>query len=86
MLGVKTKEYISFYDWETQVHVRRIDVSPSPKNVYWSEDGSKVVLSLEENFYLLDFNEDEVVNYVNEQEGADKQGDEEEDEGCEDAF
>jgi hypothetical protein len=42
------------------VHVRRIDVSPSPKNVYWSDDGSKIVLALEENYYQLDFNEDQV--------------------------
>lgn len=68
-MGVKSKEFITFYDWDTQVHVRRIDVSPSPKNVYWSEGNDKVVLSLEENYYLLNFNETEVANYVSEQEG-----------------
>jgi coatomer subunit beta' len=39
LLSVKSKEFITFYDWETQVIVRRIDVSPSPRNVYWSENG-----------------------------------------------
>ena len=48
MLGVKSKEFISFYDWETQIAVRRIDVSPAPKNVYWSDDGKNIVLALEE--------------------------------------
>ena len=60
LLGVRTSAGLAFYDWETQVHVRRIDVSPSPKNVYWNESNDKVVLTLEENYYLLDFNENEV--------------------------
>jgi hypothetical protein len=40
--------------------VRRIDVSPSPKNVFWSDSGDKVVLALEDNYYLLNFSEDDV--------------------------
>ena len=88
LLGVKSKDFITFYDWETQVHVRRIDVSPSPKNVYWSENNDKVVLSLEDNYYLLDFNEDEVATYVQEHEGDEPKAedDDEDDEGCEEAF
>jgi len=39
LLSVKSKDFITFYDWETQVLVRRVDVSPAPKNVYWSENG-----------------------------------------------
>jgi hypothetical protein len=87
-LAVKSKEFVTFYDWETQVHVRRIDVSPSPKNVYWNEAGTQVVLSLEENYYLLDFNEDEVASYIEENVGKDTtaQEEDEDDEGCEDAF
>jgi hypothetical protein len=40
--------------------VRRIDVSPAPKNVYWSDNGSFLVLALEETFYLLQYNADTV--------------------------
>jgi hypothetical protein len=36
--------------------VRRIDVNPAPKNVYWSENGNFVVLALEDTFYLLQYN------------------------------
>jgi len=61
LLAIKSKEFVTFYDWESQVHVRRIDVSPSPKNVFWNENGTQIVLALEENYYLLDFNEGEVV-------------------------
>ena len=39
LLAVESKEFITFYDWDTQVLVRRIDVSPAPKNVFWSENG-----------------------------------------------
>jgi len=40
LLAIKSKEFVTFYDWESQVHVRRIDVSPSPKNVFWNENGT----------------------------------------------
>lgn len=48
LLAAKSQEFITFYDWETQVVVRRIDVSPSPKNVFWNELGTQVVLALED--------------------------------------
>ena len=51
LLAVKSKEFIVFYDWLTQVVVRRIDVSPAPKNVYWNENGTQVVLALEDQYY-----------------------------------
>jgi len=88
LLGVKSKEFITFYDWDTQVHVRRIDVSPAPKNVYWSDNGEKIVLALEDNYYLLNFNDQEVINYVLEKEGQETKAEDEDedDEGCEDAF
>jgi len=41
-------------------------VSPSPKNVYWNDAGTSIVLALEDNYYLLDFNEEEVTNYISE--------------------
>lgn len=55
--------------------------------MYWSESGEKIVLALEENYYLLDFNEESVANYVSERDGVEtKQDDEEDDDGCEEAF
>lgn len=39
--------------------VRRVDVSPAPKNVYWSDPaGTNLVLALEDTFYLLQYNAD----------------------------
>ena len=40
LLAIKSKEFITFYDWEHFNVIRRIDVNPSPRNVYWSENGS----------------------------------------------
>lgn len=58
--------------------MRKIDVSPAPKNVYWNEAGTQVVLALEDNFYLLQYNQELV-------EQAFKQGVDDED-GVEEAF
>lgn len=56
--------------------------------MYWSDSGDKVVLALEENYYLLNFSETEVLNYVNENEGkvTKPEDEDEDDEGCEEAF
>ena len=55
LLALRSKDSISFYDWETYDVVRRIDLASNLKHVYWSEDNSKVTLTLEDTFYLLNF-------------------------------
>lgn len=40
--------------------IRRIDLGQNLRHVFWTEDGLKVVLALEESFYLLDFNSEKV--------------------------
>lgn len=52
---------MTFYDWENFRIVRRVDVSPAPKNIYWSDpSGQYLVMALEETFYLLQFNAETV--------------------------
>ncbi len=48
---MKSEDSIAFFDWETQTLIRRVEASP--RAVYWSDDGSKVVLALDESAYLL---------------------------------
>lgn len=55
LLALRSKESITFYDWETYDVVRRIDLASNLKGVFWSEDSSKVTLTLEDTFYLLEF-------------------------------
>ena len=81
LLGIKSKDFVTFYDWENFRVVRRIDVSPAPKNVYWSDpNGTFIVLALEETFYLLQYNS-EVIEDAMSRPGADENED-----GFEDAF
>ena len=55
LLGIRSKEFVTFYDWETFSIVRRIDLSQNLKHILWSEDGLMVVLALEDTFYLLKY-------------------------------
>ena len=55
-MSIKSKDFITFYDWQDFNVVRRIDVTSPVKNVFWSEDGQFVALTLDDAFYLLKFN------------------------------
>jgi coatomer subunit beta' len=55
LLALRSKECVTFYDWDTFDVVRRIELSSNLKHVFWSEDSSKVTLTLESSFYLLEF-------------------------------
>ena len=60
LLAIKSKEFITFYDWDDFNVVRRIDVPENIKQLYWSEDGLQLILVLETTFYLLQFKPEEV--------------------------
>ncbi len=64
MLSIKSKDFITFYDWQDFNVVRRIDVTSPVKNVFWSEDGQLVALTLDDAFYLLKFNADQVAEVM----------------------
>ncbi|KAJ3115645.1 Coatomer subunit beta' [Phlyctochytrium bullatum] len=53
LLGIRSNSFVNFYDWETGVCVRRVDVVP--KNVYWSET-DLVAIACEDTTYVLKFN------------------------------
>ncbi|CAO3657574.1 unnamed protein product [Mucor hiemalis] len=54
LLGVRSKNFLVFYDWETGVLVRRIDVEC--KDVIWSENGDLIAIVCDESFYVLRYN------------------------------
>ena len=60
MLALRSKDTVTFYDWDCFEVVRRIELASNLKGVFWSEDNSKVTLTLEDAFYLLEFNSQEV--------------------------
>ncbi|KAI8804057.1 coatomer protein complex, subunit beta 2 [Cladochytrium replicatum] len=53
LLGIRSSTFINFYDWETGVCVRRIDIVV--RNVYWSET-DLVAIACDDIFYVLKFN------------------------------
>ena len=55
LLALRSKESVTFYDWDSFDVVRRIDLASNLKHVFWSEDNTKVTLTLEDTFYLLEF-------------------------------
>jgi len=82
LLAIKSKEFITFYDWDDFNVVRRIDVPENIKQLYWSEDGTQLILVLETTFYLLQFKQEEVEKAF----AAENQDEDEEEDGVEAAF
>eukprot|EP00698_Gefionella_okellyi_P014406 TRINITY_DN4000_c0_g1_i1.p1 TRINITY_DN4000_c0_g1~~TRINITY_DN4000_c0_g1_i1.p1 ORF type:complete len:1006 (-),score=194.58 TRINITY_DN4000_c0_g1_i1:214-3231(-) len=55
LLGVRGRDVVVFYDWETLEVVRRID-DVSPSKVYWAENGELVSLICDGVMYILRYN------------------------------
>jgi coatomer subunit beta' len=53
LLGVRSNSFLNFYDWETGLCVRRVDVVA--KTVYWSES-ELVAIACDDSTYILKFN------------------------------
>lgn len=54
LLAVRSSSFILFFDWETGLLVRKIDVAA--KNVFWSESGESVAIICDSSFFILRFN------------------------------
>eukprot|EP00826_Nyctotherus_ovalis_P026214 TRINITY_DN2048_c0_g2_i2.p1 TRINITY_DN2048_c0_g2~~TRINITY_DN2048_c0_g2_i2.p1 ORF type:complete len:268 (+),score=86.12 TRINITY_DN2048_c0_g2_i2:3592-4395(+) len=61
-LAVRSEDSVAFFDWETQTVIRRIEIAP--KNVLWSEDGTKVSLLSDEGVYILNCNRKAIAEYL----------------------
>ncbi|CRG96603.1 beta subunit of coatomer complex, putative [Plasmodium gallinaceum] len=59
LLGVKSNNFICFYDWNDYNLIRKIDINV--KDVYWNESGTYVALSTEDTIYILSYSN----SYVN---------------------
>jgi coatomer subunit beta' len=60
LLGVRSGNFLCFYDWETSKLVRRIDVVC--RNVVWSDN--TVAITGDDSFYLLRFNRGVFQSYL----------------------
>eukprot|EP01022_Parablepharisma_sp_SALTPOND_P018675 TRINITY_DN3091_c0_g1_i1.p1 TRINITY_DN3091_c0_g1~~TRINITY_DN3091_c0_g1_i1.p1 ORF type:complete len:534 (+),score=55.08 TRINITY_DN3091_c0_g1_i1:1008-2609(+) len=61
-LAVKSEDSVTFFDWESQAVIRRIEAAP--KSVYWNEDGTRVALALDEGTYILKCNREAIAEYL----------------------
>lgn len=77
LVGLRSQDFVCFYDWAECRVVRRIDVAV--KHVIWSEAGDLVAITSDSAVYILRYNRDVVQAAFDAGQGTD-------DQGIEDAF
>lgn len=77
LIGVRSADFICFYDWAEGKCIRRIDANV--KAVYWSEGSDLVAVVGETGFYVLKYNRDLVEEHLSAGRPLDE-------DGIEDAF
>ncbi|ODQ78020.1 hypothetical protein BABINDRAFT_9627 [Babjeviella inositovora NRRL Y-12698] len=77
LLAVKSEGFVSFFDWDSGMLVRRVDVEAT--DVVWSDNGELVAIVCADQVYVLKFNRDAFVECV-------ESGEHDPEEGIEDAF
>ncbi|XP_031563189.1 coatomer subunit beta'-like [Actinia tenebrosa] len=77
LLGVRSAGGLSFYNWENNEMLRRIEIHP--KNIFWSDSGELCCISTEESFFILKYNADNVAKALETREDITE-------DGIEDAF
>lgn len=60
LLGIKSNDFVCFYDWNECHLVRRIDVSSTINNIYWDDAGSYVCITCSDTSYILKYNKQNV--------------------------
>lgn len=58
LIGVRSSAGLSFYDWENNELIRRIDIQP--KSVYWSDSGELCAIATDDTIFILKYNPDKV--------------------------
>jgi coatomer subunit beta' len=61
LLGVRSRDFVCLYDWETTRVVRRIEVVP--RQIYWSDNNELLAIACESSFYILKYNKQAVMNH-----------------------
>ncbi|OQV13837.1 Coatomer subunit beta' [Hypsibius exemplaris] len=77
LLGVKSSNNLSFYDWESLQLIRRIEIQA--KGVHWAENGEQLAISTDENYFVLKYDANAVAAFLESKEPVPE-------DGIEDAF
>lgn len=62
LLGIRSSQFIDFYDWEECRLIRRIKVVP--RKIFWSEGGDICIMACEGTTYVLNYNAELVAKYL----------------------
>eukprot|EP01062_Namystynia_karyoxenos_P057149 TRINITY_DN4809_c0_g1_i2.p1 TRINITY_DN4809_c0_g1~~TRINITY_DN4809_c0_g1_i2.p1 ORF type:complete len:962 (+),score=384.99 TRINITY_DN4809_c0_g1_i2:162-3047(+) len=77
LLGARGDGQVTFFDWEDQTVIRQIAVQP--RSVVWNDTGDMVALIADSSFYILRYNKQAVVEFM-------QKGEPMPDDGVEEAF
>jgi coatomer subunit beta' len=58
LLGLRSQQFICFYDWSEARLVRRVDVSA--QQVFWSDNGELLAITTDSAFYVLRYARDRI--------------------------
>lgn len=67
MLGVRTSNSLSFYDWDNLTLIRRIEITP--RGVFWSENGELICITTDDSYFVLRYDADAVAKSLETKEG-----------------
>lgn len=67
MLGIRSSNSLSFYDWDNLTLIRRIEINP--KGVFWSENGELVSITTDDSYFILRYDTDAVAKSLETKEG-----------------
>lgn len=62
LLGVFGNSMLIFYDWRTGQIIRKIETQT--KQIIWNEAGTHLAIIEEDKFYILYYNNEEVIQYL----------------------
>lgn len=67
MLGVRSSNSLSFYDWDNLTLIRRIEITP--RGVFWSENGELICITTDDSYFVLRYDADAVAKSLETKEG-----------------
>ncbi|RUS79130.1 hypothetical protein EGW08_013108 [Elysia chlorotica] len=77
LLGVRSSNCLTFYNWDTTELIRRIEITPT--QIYWSEGEDLLTLVSDNSFFILKYNSKAVERFTDNKDATTE-------DGIEDAF
>ena len=72
LLAVRASEFVSFFDWETRMCVRRIDVVA--EDIFWNQSGDMLAIVCKDSVFMLKYHCDIMADALASGVGVDEDG------------